>query len=137
MKFLILALFLSFYNVVGFAKTTKLKICGKRLEVDIADTDSSREKGLMYRKSMPENYGMLFVYDNEQPMSFWMKNTFIPLSIAFFDKEKKLINILDMKPLDTSKIYPSQKPAQFAIEVNQGWYTKNKVDVGCKFEYDF
>ena len=91
MKFLILvmSLALSIYSAEGLTKTTKLKICGKRLDVDIVDTDATREKGLMYRKSMPENYGMLFVYDSEQSMNFWMKNTYIPLSIAFFDKEKK------------------------------------------------
>lgn len=116
-------------------KKSQLKICNKVLDVEIADNDTLRALGLMCRGSLPENAGMVFIFDDERPLSFWMKDTKIPLSIGYFDKNKSLIDIHDMEPLNENKVYPSKKPSQYALETNQGWYKKNNVQPGCKFEF--
>jgi uncharacterized membrane protein (UPF0127 family) len=94
----------------------------------------------MFRKSLPENEGMLFINDKEKPLRFWMKNTFIPLSIAYLDKDRKILNIEDMRPStsimqESVAISESVKPAQYALEMNQGWFKKNKIIPGHKFEF--
>lgn len=99
------------------------------LKLELAKTEQEQQLGLMFRKSMPENQGMLFVFQKEQTLSFWMKNTLIPLSIAYLDKSLKIIDIQDMKPLDLTP-HPSKKPAQFALELNQGWFKKHGVKEG-------
>ena len=116
-------------------KKEKLKICGKTLDVEVADADWSRAIGLMCRDSLAENSGMIFVFNEERQLSFWMKNTRIPLSIGYFDKNKTLIDTYDMKPLDENRVYPSKKNSLYALETNQGWYKKNKINSGCKFEF--
>lgn len=101
--------------------------------VEIADEPHERGKGLMFRKEMATNEGMLFVYEKEEKRSFWMKNTYIPLSIAYLDKSGKIVHIADMKPHDetsTSSIYP----AQYALEMNVGWFEKHQVKVGMKVD---
>jgi hypothetical protein len=102
------------------------------LRVEIADTDSRRQTGLMYRGSLDENSGMLFVFENEHRLNFWMKNTLIPLSIAYIGRNGLIKDIINMKPLDTSVTYPSSGPALYAIEVNAGWFKKNNITVGCR-----
>ena len=101
------------------------------LEVEIADTDPLRMIGLMHRKQMPWNRGMLFVFDSAAKQNFWMKNTFIPLSIAYISKSGAINEIYDMKPLDISVTYPSTRPAGYALEVNRGWFKKNNITRGC------
>ena len=115
------------------ADLSSLTVAGKPLSVEIADNGEERAMGLMYRESMPESQGMLFVYDSAEPRSFWMKNTRIPLSIAFIDSNGVIISISDMKPMDTHGT-ASAGPAQYALEVNQGWYTRNGIKVGDKVE---
>lgn len=114
---------------------------GIQLTVEMADTFRTRQRGLMHRKSLPKNEGMLFVFDRPHILSFWMKNTFIPLSIAFFDKEKKLINIESMEPQKIGprmqqdlRSYESKKYGLFAVEVNNGWFEKNKIIPGMDFK---
>ena len=102
------------------------------LQIEIADTDQKRSQGLMYRKKLDANSGMLFVFPSEQYMRFWMKNTYIPLSIAFIDRQGKILEIQDMKPLDDSIIYSSKSKALYALEVNQGWFDKNSINTGCR-----
>lgn len=99
------------------------------LVVEIAETHKDRQRGLMHRSSMPEERGMLFIFDEPQPLCFWMRNTLIPLSIAYLDAEHTIIDILDMQPLDESSIC-STKPAQYALEVNQGWFERHQVSIG-------
>jgi uncharacterized membrane protein (UPF0127 family) len=97
---------------------------GKKIRVsaEMADTPGSRADGLMFRRILGEDEGMLFVVDRPQILSFWMRNTYIPLSIAYIS-EKGIINeIHDMKPLDDSVLYPSARPAMYALEVRQGWF---------------
>ncbi len=106
-----------------------------RVRVEIADDDFERGRGLMYRTALAENRGMLFVYEVEQKPSFWMKNTLIPLSIAFMDAEGRIVDIQDMEPLDDDPpSYVSAEPARYALEVNQGFFEERGVEVGDRAE---
>ena len=89
----------------------------------------------MHRKKLPENKGMLFIYPSERIIKLWMKNTSIPLSVAFLNKNKKIINIEKMEPNQTKVIYKSRDLALYAVEVNQGWFEINKVFVGDTFKF--
>jgi uncharacterized protein len=85
----------------------------------------------MYRTALGENRGMLFIYPDERELSFWMKNTLIPLSIAYIDSEGRITDILDMKPLDDRPPhYVSSEPVQYALEVNKGFFDKKGVKLG-------
>jgi uncharacterized membrane protein (UPF0127 family) len=106
------------------------------LNAEIAKTPAEREKGLMFRKSLGESDGMLFVFDNEEYLSFWMKNTFIPLDIAYIDKKGIINEIYYMAPIDISNIYSSIKPAMYALEVNAGWFDKHKIKIGSKIDFN-
>ena len=106
---------------------------GKKVEVrvEVADDPYERARGLMYRTALGKDRGMLFVYPDEQDLSFWMKNTLIPLSIAYIDSEGHIVDILDMKPLDDKPPqYRSSEPVQYALEVNQGFFEEKGVKVG-------
>jgi uncharacterized membrane protein (UPF0127 family) len=106
---------------------------GEKVEVrvEIADTDAERARGLMGRTALAEDRGMLFVYPDEEVRSFWMKDTLIPLSIAFIDSEGRIVDIKDMKPLDDDPPhYVSAEPARYALEVNQGFFEEHGVKVG-------
>jgi uncharacterized membrane protein (UPF0127 family) len=110
---------------------------GEKVEVrvEVADNIFERARGLMDRTTLGENRGMLFVYPEERELSFWMKNTLIPLSIAFIDSERLIIDIQDMKPLDDEPPhYVSAEPAQYALEVNQGFFEKGGVKVGDRVD---
>ena len=103
-----------------------------RLNAEIADSDKERETGLMFRKSMPADHGMLFVFDEDRILSFWMKNTHIPLDIAFIDSDGVIRDIYSMMPLDTSVIYTSSTRVRYALEVNSGWFSAKGISVGSK-----
>jgi len=107
------------------------------LNVEIVKTHESRNRGLMGRKKLSQGEGMLFVYEGPEILVFWMKNTLIPLSIAFFDVEKELINILDMDPPTGFPLhkYRSSSPALYALEVPQGWFAKHRIGPGVKFSF--
>jgi uncharacterized membrane protein (UPF0127 family) len=116
-----------------------LKIGNTKLSVEIAETESEREKGLMFRRELKDGKGMLFIFEREQPLRFWMKNTFIPLSIGYFNKDKELLEIHDMTPVTseaqaTIPEYPSKHSVQYALEVPKGWFIKNKVELHQKFQ---
>lgn len=102
------------------------------LRVELALTEEEKSKGLMNRKSLDKNNGMLFIFDYERNQNFWMKNTYLPLSIAYIDKNGIIREIYNMKPLDTSVTYPSKYPSLYALEVNQGWFAENKIIRGNK-----
>ena len=99
--------------------------------VEVAADNANREKGLMFRKHLPENSGMLFVMDRSDAVCMWMKNTLIPLSVAFIDKDGFIINIEEMKPL-TLDIHCSKAKAFYALEMNESWFEKNHVKPGDK-----
>lgn len=120
------------------AKTTTLNIIkssGERVEVEveIADDDTERQRGLMGRTELAENAGMLFIFEDEQPRSFWMKDTLIPLSIAYIAADGHIVDIQDMQPLDETS-YPSAEPAQYALEVNQGFFREQGIQVGDRLD---
>ena len=105
------------------------------VRVEVADRASERARGLMHRTALAENRGMLFVFRSEERLSFWMKDTLIPLSIAFMDSEGRIVDIQDMKPLDDDPpSYVSARPARYALEVNQGFFEERGVDVGDRAE---
>ncbi len=104
------------------------------LQVETMDTESGRQLGMMYRKEMPENQGMLFVFQNEEPRSFWMKNTFLELDILFFDANKKLVSIVKRATPLTETRRESKAPAQFVLEVLGGSTDKWAVEPGYRFE---
>jgi hypothetical protein len=106
------------------------------IKAEIADTPALREKGLMFRESLNESEGMLFVFEKEIELNFWMKNTLIPLDIAYIDKNGVINEIYSMKPLDVSIIYNSIKPAMYALEVNSGWFSRHKIKTGSKIEFN-
>ncbi|MCB2147538.1 MAG: DUF192 domain-containing protein [Deltaproteobacteria bacterium] len=114
--------------------TTVLSINGHDLVVELAATPPSRACGLSRRFALDENHGMLFVYPRSGPRTFWMKDTWIPLSIAFLDDSGTIINIEDMSPDQTQNRYRSNRPALFALEVNQGWYRLHGIKAGDKVE---
>ena len=100
-----------------------------RLPVEFAVTDKQRRFGLMHRQNLPRGQGMLFIFPEEDIQSFWMKNTHIPLSIAYIDADCTIVHIADMVPLSTKGV-SSVYPAQFALEVNQGWFSSKSIQVG-------
>lgn len=114
-----------------FATVSLVPSDGERveLEVEIADDERERQRGLMERTELAENVGMLFVFEQQQQLSFWMKNTFIPLSVAYIDSEGRIIDVQDMEPLDTTR-HPSAEPAMYALEVNQGFFEERGIEVG-------
>ena len=109
--------------------TTRLSSCGKDIEAEVADTEASRNLGLMFRKDLSCDAGMIFVFPDESPRSFWMKNTIIPLSIAFIDSRGVIINIENLYPGDMNSKH-SAGPAKYALEMNAGWFHKNGVFPG-------
>lgn len=108
-------------------------LADQKITLEVAETVDQQSRGLMYRKHLGKNSGMLFVYPSERLLTFWMKNTLIPLSIGFFNKEKLLIEVQEMSVptmMDTSpKHYVSKYPAMYALEMNAGWFKKNKIEV--------
>jgi uncharacterized membrane protein (UPF0127 family) len=106
-----------------------------RLRVEIADDVSEQTRGLMYRTALAEDRGMLFIFPHEEIRSFWMKNTLIPLSIAYLNSEGRIVDIQDMKPLDDDlPHYVSAEPARYALEVNQDFFEEHGVKVGDRAE---
>lgn len=113
-------------------KTVKLTLNGQIIEAEVADTVQSRTLGLMFRKEMAEQAGMIFVFDESAPRSFWMKNTPRPLSIAFLDEKGTILEIYDMKPLDETIISSKSDQIRFALEMNQGWFQRHGVTFGTQ-----
>lgn len=101
----------------------------KKLYIEVANNNESRSKGLMHRKKLADNEGMLFKFDHCDYLGFWMKNTYIPLDIAFLDDDGKILQISEMYPLSTRRV-SSKFPCKFALEVNKGWFKKNKINEG-------
>jgi uncharacterized protein len=102
------------------------------LRAELADTESKRERGLMFRRSLSENSGMLFVFDPPAQAAFWMKNTPIPLSIAFLDNQGRILEIRSMKPLDETVIWSASNAVAYALEVNEGWFDHHEIQTGTK-----
>jgi len=112
-------------------KTTVLKVGPHRLKVEVVQSDEERNRGLMFRKKLGADDGMLFIFDEPAYHAMWMKNTLIPLSVAFVDASGTILNILDMEP-QTEDSHSSAGPSIYAIEVNKGWFDGKKVKAGDK-----
>jgi uncharacterized membrane protein (UPF0127 family) len=110
--------------------TATLAINGHSLIVELAATPAARTCGLSHRENLPQNRGMLFIFPDSRPETFWMKDTLIPLSIAFVDDAGQIMNIQNMTPVQTDELYSSQGPARYAIEVNQGWFERQGIAAG-------
>jgi uncharacterized membrane protein (UPF0127 family) len=113
--------------------TYPLKIKGHTARVEIAATEEEKRTGLMYRRSLGENSGMLFVYENEGRWAMWMRNTYVPLSVAFIDRSGRILNIEDMQPL-TEDSHQAAGPAKYALEMNQGWFARRGIGKGDKVQ---
>jgi uncharacterized protein len=127
--------------VVHAAKLSgrQVTLAGHRFSVELATTDTEREHGLMKRKHMAAAHGMLFVYPDAQPRSFWMKDTLIPLDILFFDARRRLINVsADTPPCKTARCptYASTAPARYVLELNAGTVKRLDIKIGERFKLD-
>ncbi len=100
-----------------------------RITAEVAADHASRATGLMFRRSLAPNHGMLFVFQEKTPQCFWMRNTLIALSIAFLDDDGRIVNIEDMAPL-TENSHCSREPVRFALEMEQGWFARRGVVAG-------
>jgi uncharacterized membrane protein (UPF0127 family) len=122
-------------------KTTVLSIVREdsdpvEITVEIAGTEEKRAKGLMYRKKLPDGEGMIFIFERDQQLSFWMKNTLIPLSIAFITSDGRIIEIKDMQPHDLNSVQ-SSRSARYALETPQGWFTRVGIKSGDRIIINF
>ena len=106
-----------------------LTVGAATVRAEVARTPLEKERGLMFRKSLGENEGMLFVYDSDQRLSFWMRNTYIPLSIAFISADGVITQIEDMRPLDERTVV-SERSVRYALEANQGAFARWGAAVG-------
>ena len=111
--------------------TVRLNAGMHLIQAEVAQTPDQRSTGLMFRKTMGPNEGMLFAFEQPQPQCFWMKNTLLPLSIAFLADDGSVVNIEDMKP-QTLDGHCSKEPVRFALEMNVGWFAKRGIQAGSK-----
>ncbi len=128
-------LFIAIFNIKQ-AQENFVIIKGKKIIIELADSEEERTKGLMFRTSLKENAGMLFTFDQPSTKSFWMKNTLIPLDMVFIDENKRIINIETAQPCaaDPCQTYMSKGPALYVLEVNAGFTEKNNIKTGDKVE---
>jgi uncharacterized membrane protein (UPF0127 family) len=101
------------------------------IRAEVADSMGSRMEGLMHRTSMPEGSGMVFVFEENAIHCMWMKNTLIPLSVAFIDQSGAIINIADMRP-HSEQSHCAARPARYALEMNKGWFAQRGIKPGAK-----
>lgn len=102
-----------------------------RIQAEVAARDPDRMQGLMHRRSMPANHGMLFVFAQAARHCMWMRNTFLPLSVAFLDEEGRILNIEDMQP-QTEDNHCAAKAARYALEMNLGWFAGKGIKPGTR-----
>ncbi|EHQ07857.1 DUF192 domain-containing protein [Leptonema illini] len=105
----------------------EIEIGGIPARVEVVRTKEERQQGLMHRTSLGKDEGMLFVFPEEKIQSFWMKNTLVPLDVAFFDSQGFLVDVQRMDPDDGARIYSSSSPALYAIEMNAGWFAEKDL----------
>lgn len=103
------------------------------IQAEVASTAATRAQGLMQRKAMAQGAGMLFVFDDKAVQCMWMKNTHMPLSVAFIDERGDIVNIADMQPLDETS-HCASRPVRYALEMNQGWFKKRGIAPGMRID---
>jgi uncharacterized protein len=116
-----------------------VELAGKRYTVEVASDDAARARGLMFRDSMPEDAGMLFIHDREEPLAYWMKNTRIPLDILYFDSQRRLVSQQrDVPPCSAGNAcpsYPSRAPALYVLELNAGQAASLQLQDGMELRF--
>ena len=116
-----------------------VEIAGQRYAVELADDDTERARGLMFRDAMADDRGMLFIHDTQEPQAYWMKNTRIALDILYFDNDRKLVSQQrDVPPCslgDACPSYPSNAPARYVLELNAGQAEKLKLQDGATLTF--
>ena len=110
---------------------TELRIGMHRIDAQVAQTPQTREIGLMHRQSMPNQEGMLFVFERADMVCFWMKNTLIPLSAAFIADDGRIVNIADMAP-QTTQAHCTKEPVRLVLEMNKGWFAQRGIGPGSR-----
>lgn len=113
----------------GSLRTVLLQVGGRTVTAEVADEPAERERGLMFREGLAPDTGMLFVYPEARERHFWMKDTPLPLSIAYLDAAGRVVHLADMTPQSTESV-PSLQPAAYALEMSQGWFAAANVRVG-------
>ena len=113
--------------------TIPLSINGQKITAEVALTPEHRATGLMHRFSLKPDHGMIFVFERAEPQAFWMKNTYIPLSIAFIARDGRIINVDDMAPQDENSHW-SKGPALYALEMRKGWFAERGIKPGDRVE---
>lgn len=118
----------------GDTATVRIRVGGVEVDVEVADQPEQRQEGLMHRDSLPDDRGMLFVYPDERTLSFWMRNTRIPLDIAFLDRRGRIVDVQQMEPFE-EEMTTSRRPAMYALEMRRGWFEDHGVGVGDQVEF--
>jgi hypothetical protein len=132
----LLLIFFYIYKTDNSPKYTKtIEFESAAVSAEVADTQPKITKGLMHRKSLGENEGMLFIFKDEKERNFWMKNTLIPLDMIFLNNDKKIVHIIrDAQPCEVEEyqLYNSRYPAMYVIEVNAGFTEEHNIQIGQK-----
>lgn len=128
----------AFADVLGQSQaklpTISLELSDHKLVAEVADDEAEREAGLMFRKSVTDGEGMVFVFDSPRQVAFWMKNTLIPLSVAYINRNGMILEIHDLQPEDETPVGSKFDSVVYAIEVPQGWFQKNSILPGTMVE---
>lgn len=111
--------------------TLLLSVGTATLQVEIAATPRQQEQGLMARTHLDEDAGMLFIFERKSGYCFWMKDTLIPLSVAFLDDDGRVVNLADMQPMSTTLHCPD-RAVRYALEANQGWFGRQRIQPGMR-----
>ena len=133
MKKILSTLALAAWSAAALAQMPVMELTAgfHRIEAEVAADQQNRMVGLMNRKAMPPQRGMLFVFPENNTHCMWMRNTFLPLSVAFLDEEGRIINIEDMQP-QTEDNHCAKVPARYALEMNLGWFSQRGIKPGTK-----
>ena len=133
MKKILVTLASSVWSAISLAEMPVMELTAgfHRIEAEVAADSQNRQIGLMNRKAMPAQRGMLFVFTEKNTHCMWMRNTFIPLSVAFIDDQGVIINIEDMQP-QTENNHCAKVPARYALEMNLGWFAQRAIKPGAK-----
>jgi len=136
---LLLGLLLADRAAAEALPTGRVELGGRQYTVELALSHPARMRGLMFREALPQDHGMLFVFEREQPLAFWMKNTLIPLDILYFDDSLRLVSIsADTPPCRTPYCpnYPSARPARYVLELNAGHAQALQLEPGAVLRID-
>lgn len=119
-----------------YMPVSKVSLAGKPLNVELAITTEQHTTGLMFRSSLAKDAGMLFVFSQPQRLCFWMHNTQFPVSLAYFNKNREVLSVYEMDAMSQQVVCSPTEEAQYALEVNRGWFEKNGVKVGDRLQFD-